>query len=422
MIRLLRGDMLDLLPTLPAESFHACVTDPPYHLTSIVKRFGGATAAPAKFGTDGAYAHASAGFMGKQWDGGDIAFRPETWAAVLRVLRPGAHLLCFGGSRTSHRMVCAIEDAGFEIRDTLCWLYGSGFPKSLDVSKAIDRAAGVMREVVGSKAGMPGYRTGRTGENEVYGDGLANGSAKCEITTPATPEAAQWTGWGTALKPAYEPIILARKPLAGTVAANVLRHGCGGINVDACRVPGGAKPYGNPTEADGYRLHKRDDDWMPSVAGRWPANVLHDGSDEVEAAFARFGTTESTAAPRHNGDFKSVAKGRDTPHTTHGHIDSGTASRFFYSSKADKADRADSRHPTVKPIDLMQWLCRLITPPGGHVLDPFAGSGSTGEAAMLEGFDATLIERDPTYAADIQHRIDRWSGLDAPLFAETETA
>lgn len=372
-IRVEEGDCRDVLATLEADSIDACVTDPPYHLTSIVKRFGATslgddtrTSERSREGSD-SYARMARGFMGKTWDGGSVAFDPDTWRAVLRVLKPGAHLLAFGGTRTSHRMVCAIEDAGFEIRDTLCWLYGSGFPKSRNV-----------------------------------GD-----------------------GWGTALKPAHEPIILARKPFRGTVAANVLAHGTGAINVDACRIPA-ADGYiencvtqGINTAQTSYApaVHRRP--FEPAALGRWPANVVHDGSDEVQAAFAAFGErrggfgTESRAEGTGiYGQFSGDTKGRSV-----GFGDTGSASRFFYSAKADSADRADSRHPTVKPVDLMRWLVRLITPSGGIVLDPFAGSGTTGEAAMLEKCDAILIEADAKHAADIRHRIDRWSGLDAPLFA-----
>lgn len=214
---LFHADMLDALKVLPDNCIDSVVTDPPYHLTSIVKRFGGANAAPAQYGTDGAFARASTGFMSKAWDGGDIAFRPETWAEVLRVLKPGGHVAAFGATRGYHRMACAIEDAGFEIRDSLCWLYGTGFPKSHDVSKGIDKAAGAERtEVVGSKLGRPGMSKDgsnqRSGFDDAFG-GEASGSMSTDILAPATPAAQEWEGWGTALKPAVEPIVLARKPL-----------------------------------------------------------------------------------------------------------------------------------------------------------------------------------------------------------------
>lgn len=320
-------------------------------------------------------------------------------------MKPGAYMVCFGGTRTAHRLACAIEDAGFEIRDTLCWLYGSGFPKSLDVSKAIDKMAGATRE-----AGTPRvYADGTTGHwgvsdkfaQDAHTKSLTAGTPKLD-TAPATPEAQQWSGWGTALKPAHEPIILARKPLQGTVAANVLRHGTGAINVDACRVPSGPDHAAKCASVVGLNSNRNGDcygEWTGtrtdsySAAGRWPPNVVHDGSPEVldTGSAARF--------------FASCPPSPDEL-------------RFHYSGKAGTDDRAGSRHPTIKPVALMRWLVRLIAPPGGTVLDPFAGSGTTGEAAMLEGRDALLIEREAQHAADIAHRIKRWSGADLPLLAE----
>jgi site-specific DNA-methyltransferase (adenine-specific) len=346
MIDILHGDCRDILAAMPPAIIDSCVTDPPYHLTNNTGK---------------------GGFMGRAWDGGSIAFQPETWAAVLRVLKPGAHLLAFGGTRTAHRMTCAIEDAGFEIRDTLCWLYGSGFPKSLNIGN----------------------------------------------------------GWGTALKPAYEPIILARKPLIGTVAANVLTHGTGGLNIDVCRigttkrVPGSLSKTPNNIYGaglGGYAQDGTESGHDPNV-GRWPANVVHDGSPEVEAAFAAFGerTSGVQTAPFGTGGIWS---GESNSPCGPQYGDSGSASRFFYTAKADRADRADSKHPTVKPIALLRWLVRLVTPPGGTVLDPFAGSGTTGEAAMREGCNAILIEREAEHVADIRHRVKRWHGGDLPLFAE----
>ncbi len=316
-------------------------------------------------------------WSGNSWDGGDVAFRPETWAEVLRVLKPGAHLVAFGGTRTFHRMAVAVEDAGFEVRDTLAWLYGCGWPKSHNLDGA-------------------------------------------------------WQGWGTALKPAMEPIILARKPLAGTVAGNVLAHGTGALNVDACRID---LPDGDPLHAgvtaDGRRVDTgategswgfRAVDRAPGQ-GRWPANVLHDGSEEVDAAFAAFGERQSgEPTVMRAGMNRSSAYGTESrpPGTVMtGYADSGTASRFFFSGKATAEERVGSRHPTVKPQALMRWLARLVTPPGGHVLDPFAGSGSTGQAAIAEGFHATLIEREAEYAADIRRRFE----VAAPLFLHAaETA
>lgn len=361
------GDSRDVLKTLGDCSIDSIVTDPPYALVSIVKRFGksGSAAVKVPEGGSGAYARASAGFMGKQWDTGETAFAVEFWAECLRVLKPGGHVAAFSGTRTYHRMACAIEDAGFEIRDQLAWCYGSGFPKSHDVSKAIDKAAGIWR---GRAGAVKEETVGQVAKGTEY--------ERSDKGDAATPQAAEWQGWGTALKPSWEPICLARKPLIGTVAANVLEHGTGAINVDATRIgdSGGTATvagdrHNTTVHAFGDGLGAQGGYIAQIDKGRWPANIVHDGSDEVEYAFP------------------------------------DGAARFFYTAKADKQDRMGSKHPTVKPVDLMQWLCRLITPPGGKVLDPFAGSGSTGEAAFREGFNAVLIEREPEYQADIRRRM-----------------
>jgi site-specific DNA-methyltransferase (adenine-specific) len=556
---------------------HACVTDAPYHLSSIVNRFGSPTARPPRAGKDGTgssgvFKRSARGFMGKLWDGGDIAFRPETWRLVYDVLPPGGHLLAFCGTRTYHRMACAVEDAGFSVRDCLAWLYGTGFPKSRDVGRAIKRETG--------------------------------------------KDAPAWAGWGTALKPALELIVMARKPVVHTVAANVLAHGTGALNVDACRVGERERPkitdpkrtkntYGT-IDSPGGKL-------LPDA--RWPANVVHDGSAEVESYFpddghAR-GNTSPTKREKSNGvtgwgvgkpgpvfagdagnasrfffaaepdppermrrelkrnpkpdrgdgygmdkraappsglsfgDGGNAARFfQDAPFTLedaawcHGPVDyavecsnlqskravsvlgravaqsmpgsalqsesyrapsisatasefatlcesvttaiqiiaqrfscecppqnitvnlgparcaaipgptgimtitashwksdgcaepvtfnitlpnavrGAAASRLFYSAKADANERLNSRHPTIKPVDLMRWLVRLVTPPKGLVLDPFAGSGTTGMACMAEGFDAVLIERESEYVADIRARLAHVRGDDTPLFAQ----
>lgn len=416
---IIHGDMLTALPMLAANSVDAVVTDPPYHLTSVSDRFGSSTAAPAKFGTDGAYARASRGFMGQTWDGGDIAMRPETWAEVLRVLKPGGHMVAFGGSRTYHRIACAIEDAGFEIRDSLMWLYGTGFPKSHDVSKGIDKAAGAIGSFGEPKsvahAGWIARGRMRGDENEAgwqrpWMDDPEQVSNAARKYIPATPEAAQWQGWGTALKPGCEPIILARKPLDGTVAANTLKHGVGGINIDACRVDGeNTRTNASVARAKRTGFIKGFVGGTESAQhdyGRWPANLLHDGSDDVMAAFAAYGSSTSSDKVRNNrarvsGSMENPAR----DHFGYGHSDSGTAARFFYSAKASKADRAGSKHPTVKPIALMSWLVKLITPPGGTVLDPFAGSGTTLAAASRLGFNVIGIEQSADYVADIYRRM-----------------
>jgi DNA modification methylase len=407
--RLIEGDCVAAMRAMAArgETVHAVVTDPPYHLTSVVKRFGADGAAPAAHGTDGLYTRASAGFMGKTWDGGDIAFRVETWRAVWDVLPPGGHVVAFGGTRTFHRMAVAIEDAGFEIRDSLMWLYGTGFPKSHDAARAIEahlRTGGsrfsARDPALQSEAGVsaaPGAQW-QESSRRTMADKADSGwsGGKVDVTLP---EAAAWQGWGTALKPAWEPIILARKPLAGTVAQNVLAHGTGALNIDGCRVPMSQKDAdyiaerisgANNTRSIGGTTAYGGGETMDRAAaydaskGRWPANVVHDGSDEVEAAFP------------------------------------GDVHRFFYSAKATAADRAGSKHPTVKPVALMRWLVRMVCPPGGTVLDPFAGSGTTGAAALAEGMSAVLIEREAEYQADIRRRLgldtpDPFAGSGAPL-------
>ena len=367
------GDSREVLKTFADASIDSVVCDPPYALVSIGKRFGADDAAPAQSGKTGAYARASAGFMGQKWDTGETAFDPAFWVEVLRVLKPGGHLIAFSGTRTYHRLACAVEDAGFEIRDMISWLYGSGFPKSHNVGK----------------------KTGRSED-----DGL-----------------------GTALKPACEPIVLARKALAGTVAANVLAHGTGALNIDASRVGMREERDLHRAASIGYGGSEPQGVVTDGGKGRWPANVIHDGSEEVIGVFPD--TKSGEFLPHHKAAGKGqtgTSEIRDRTgeaHPTYG--DSGSAARFFYSSKADAADRCGSKHPTVKPIDLMAYLCRLVTPPGGVVLDPFAGSGSTGMACLREGFDCVLIEREAEYVADIHRRLAHVEGADTPLFAANDS-
>lgn len=364
LVRIEHGDSLEVLPRLFDEGLRvdAVVTDPPYHLASIVERLGSPDAAPIQSGVTGVYARSSAGFMGQKWDGGDVAFRPDTWRKVFAVMKPGAHLIAFSASRTYHRMACAIEDAGFEIRDQIAWIYGTGFPKSHNL------------------------------------DG-------------------EWAGWGSALKPAIEPIVLARKPMLGSIPDNMGVFGTGAINIDGCRVP--AVAGDEPMTADHVPGNRSREQYRmgvpsnprPSNKGRWPANVVHDGSDEVLNAFAAYGQRGALApVTKRNADkFRTVYNGSfkgnvdEAGSTFQG--DSGTAARFFYSAKATTEDRAGSKHPTVKPVSLMRWLVRMITPPGGLVLDPFAGSGTTGAAALAEGMSALLIEQDDEYVGDICRRL-----------------
>lgn len=423
------GDSREVLKGFADASIDSVVCDPPYALVSIGKRFGAENAAAAKQGKTGAYARAPAGFMGQKWDTGETAFDPEFWVEVLRVLKPGGHLLAFSGTRTYHRLACAVEDAGFEIRDMVSWLYGSGFPKSHNVSKSIDRQNGDERPVVGSKKKLQSY-----GANEVFGSGPDKGGVQI-LTSAASAASAAWEGWGTALKPACEPIVLARKPLKGTVAANVLAHGTGALNIDASRIgydPNDTNPATNPlhrkhagyangnaadTNSSSFSLKDGSGERNPNSGGRWPANVIHDGSDEVISAFPPSdggGSIHKRSSPKTSGVYGAFAGDDDR---WAGYADTGSAARFFYSSKADAADRCGSKHPTVKPIDLMAYLCRLVTPPGGVVLDPFAGSGSTGMACLREGFNCILIEREAQYVEDINHRLKHVEGSDTPLFS-----
>ena len=373
-MKLIQGDCLEVMKALPDNSVDACVTDPPYGLK----------------------------FMGKKWDY-DVP-TVEQWKEVYRVMKPGAFLLSFGGTRTYHRMVVNIEDAGFEIRDQIQWLYGSGFPKSLSVGKAIDRAAGAKREIVGyaeplgreKRKANQGKGTGNIPFSEEEGIGALN-----IITAPATPEAEQWDGWGTALKPANEPICLARKPIEGTVAANVLKWGTGGLNIDGCRVgteencgrPQGTMPHpmdwGNRSQKNGIFTTKGNSQ------GRFPANVIHSGEDEVVGLFP-----DTKSGAMHGVYKNTMMKGqpgiRDGKEVLlHQEASEGSAARFFYVAKASKAERGEgNNHVTVKPLKLMCYLCRLVTPPGGTVLDCYVGSGTTGVAAQIEGFDFIGIDKD----------------------------
>lgn len=412
-----QGDCIEVMRQMPENSVDAIVTDPPYGLE----------------------------FMGRDWDGFGTPLGFQTWSEAwareaFRALKPGGHLLAFAGTRTYHRMASGVEDAGFEIRDCIAWMYGSGFPKSLDVSKAIDKAVGAKREIVGSKLGQTGYSM-TDGKGGLYGGGFgANGTGEgeCAITAPATPDAEKWSGWGTALKPAFEPVVVARKPLIGTVAQNVLEHGTGAINVDGCRI--GWAYDGEAAEVDqrsapNTRGSYRQGNVMnrppnPTVnvhaAGRWPANVTLN-----EDAAAMLDEQSGNASYNPDGVFGQCKKNDGStiygggsgippsPNGVFGYGDRGGPSRFFYTAKASKKDRntngANNTHPTVKPTTLMRWLIRLVTPPGGIILDPFGGSGSTGVAARAEGVRCILIEREAEYLDIIRQRLD-----EGPLFANLD--
>ena len=331
-VKVFNEDCLNVLREMPSNSVDSIVSDPPYGIS----------------------------FMAKKWDY-DVP-SVEVWKEALRVLKPGGHALIACGTRTQHRMVCNIEDAGFEVRDVVSWIYGSGFPKSLNISKAIDKAAGAEREVVGTRK-----QRGAKKEDAPFQKNTSKHPVE-QITAPATKAAKQWDGWGTALKPACEFFTLCRKPLSEkTVAANVLKWGTGGINIDGCRVESEkATGWGGAAVFNQWGSGLSKDQYARPVEGRFPANLIHDGSQEVMDLFPE--------------------SGEKSP------------SRFFYCAKASKKDRDEgNNHPTVKPTALMAYLCRLITPPNGVVLDPYMGSGSTGKAALREGFSFVGIELDKDY-------------------------
>ena len=431
------GDCLEVVRGLADNSVDSVVTDPPYALVSIMKRFGKTalgdgtdTSDRSRKGADGD-ARLAKGFMGKEWDNGSTAFAVEFWAEVLRVLKPGGHVAAFGGTRSYHRLACAIEDAGFEIRDQLAWVYGSGFPKSHDVSKAIDKHLGHERAKVRINAGRLKNPPNLVGGVDSDGDrpwrvnAIENGfhetvSDEAVSDEAVSDEAVGFKGWGTALKPAWEPICLARKPLSEkTVAANVLLWGTGSLNIDATRVgwqseadaaaAGFANSLANGKLKQSNSIGKESRDgtnyYDPTkLNGRWPANIVLDDSQEVRDTFPQTCSPAASASlVRHPS--RGVTYGDRGGQPKVNHADSGSAARFFYSAKADAQDRIGSKHPTVKPVNLMRWLVRLVTPPGGTNLDCFAGTGSTGEAVLLEGFKSILIEREKEYFADISRRM-----------------
>jgi len=488
---LLNGDCIEEMQKLIDDGVQvdSVVTDPPYHLTSIVERFGKEGSAPAQEGTDGAFKRASKGFMGKEWDGGDIAFRKETWELALKLLKPGGHLLAFSASRNYHRMAVAIEDAGFEIRDQMMWLYGSGFPKSHNIGKAVDAI-----EKTG-KSNPKALRETRMGDDyeptgqedyvkgRMFSSDIENDNHEHEVNN-------DWEGWGTALKPAHEPIVMARKPLSEkSIAANVLKHGTGAINIDGCRVEGNDAKYpdtnpdfrdqgkkskeaigidklsfGQVSGAERKKIVRKYPDMRGNKfnqtagekkyvtyeydpedlqKGRFPANVMHDGSDVITKEFpqtGKFGSVKPIDKQKTNDIFGKYNEVKEFQ----AYADEGSAARFFYCPKTSKSERhsnlddhetsvgvngnkwtdqdyrkGDTKptterkntHPTVKPVELMKYLCRLVTPKGGTVLDPFMGSGSTGMAAKDEGFDFIGIEKEKEYFEICESRIKRFAPL-----------
>ena len=395
MIELRQGDCIEQMRQLTVNSIDAIVTDPPYEL----------------------------GFMGKSWDSTGIAYSVKMWDEALRVLKPGGHLLAFSGSRTYHRMACAIEDAGFEIRDQIMWVYGSGFPKSLDVSKAIDKHFNVHVEVIA---------TGKSGKTAIWNE--QGGMGNFDITAPTTDKAKQWAGWGTALKPAHEPIVLARKPLIGTVAANVITHGTGALNIDGSRV--GYESQADKEKAlkgDAFKRKDVSDEgwsrpWMldqnkideydraakeRADQGRWPANFIHDGLDEDWARF--FYCAKASKKDRNEGldDFvgKEVGTKGNGLARTCATCGASTLQGCECTDRTYVNPIRANHHPTVKPTDLMRYLVKLVTPANGTVLDPFMGSGSTGKAAVLEGFSFIGIDQSADYLeiarARIKHAQDK---------------
>jgi DNA modification methylase len=428
-MKLINNDCIEAMKAMPDNSVDSIVTDPPYEL----------------------------GFMGKSWDASGIAFNVDVWREALRVLKPGGHLIAFSGSRTYHRMAVAIEDAGFEIRDQIMWVYGSGFPKSLNISKSIEA------KITTGSANKTAFKNLKGEQIERGNWGIAKqqfdhgqrdtnydetaGETRLGNLEATTPEAIQWQGWGTALKPAHEPMVLARKPLIGTVAANVLTYGVGGLNIDGSRVGNKGDSEQKQGAYSGSEIavagQREGGKIYPENLGRFPANFIHDGSDEVVALFPTSTSKQNLESDNRTvfnaGDSLQLGKaGIHTPENSY--ADSGSAARFFYCAKASKRDRNEgldgfekkitndntppgtrgsnppragagrggataNHHPTVKPTDLMRYLCRLVTPPAGIVLDPFMGSGSTGKAAMLEGFDFIGIEQSAEYVEIAKARI-----------------
>ena len=417
--KLYEGNMLEMLDAIAPASVDAVVTDPPYELN----------------------------FMNKGWDNSGIAFNPDTWRKCYAVLKSGGYLLAFGGSRTYHRIACAIEDAGFEVRDCIIWLYGSGFPKSMNIGLAIDKLNGIDNRTGNICGGV----VGSDAETNIYN--LNNGKSKLTTNYAERRATNKWAGWGTALKPAYEPVIMARKPCEGSCIANVIKYGTGGINLDACRVgvgTGELKEVSYPDiRGDNYNRGEHDRMTLPAEdRGRHPSNViLTYGADDYEEVCGGMPDTKGGNGMRNDEKTNSNMRVPFADHKSGDHYgDDGNASRYFYTAKASRRDRDEglgaaelqaggtykfrtdgsldgkiptrkNTHPTVKPVDLMQYLVRLVTPEGGVILDPFNGSGSTGKAVMYENNDRGAnyqyigIELTPEYLPIADARI-RYAAAD----------
>lgn len=410
--KLYEGNMLEMLDAIAPASVDAVVTDPPYELN----------------------------FMNKGWDNSGIAFNPDTWRKCYAVLKSGGYLLAFGGSRTYHRIACAIEDAGFEVRDCIIWLYGSGFPKSMNIGLAIDKLNGVDNRT----GNICGGGVGSDAETNIYN--LNNGKSKLTTNYAERRATNKWAGWGTALKPAYEPVIMARKPCEGSCIANVIKYGTGGINLDACRVGEGTgelKEVSYPDiRGDNYNRGEHDRMTLPAEdRGRHPSNViLTYGADDYEEVCGGMPDTKGGNGMRNDEKTNSNMRVPFADHKSGDHYgDEGNAARYFYTAKASRRDRdeglgaaelqaggtykfrtdgsLDGKIPTVKPVDLMQYLVRLVTPEGGVILDPFNGSGSTGKAVMYENNDRGAnyqyigIELTPEYLPVADARI-RYAAAD----------
>lgn len=414
------GDCLDLMKQLPTHSIDSCVTDPPYGLSKEPD----ITEVLSKWMNGEPYDHGHGGFMGKQWD--SFVPHPDVWKELYRVLKPGAYALVFAGTRTQDLMTIALRMAGFEVRDVIEWLYFSGFPKSMDVGKAFDKREGAEREVIAEgptvKRLIPGATQDKTG-SWIKDDGRTFAHT---VTAPATELAKQWDGWGTALKPAHEPIIVVRKPISGTVADNVEKYGTGGINVDGCRIRRGENDrfeYGVDGDEPSkpakhvYGEYGPRGAYTPNEAGRFPANIVTVEDDGFWSVYCNV-TPQDVSKKASKRDRNSDWAGQEIElepkeMSTHNSEtrDMSNPKNAMGAGERARIERGDSaqipqknNHPTVKPSDLMQWLVRLVTPPGGTVIDPFTGSGSTLVAAKREGFDYIGIEREPEYVGIAQTR------------------